>query len=102
MKEKDIALLAYLTHFGLLAAFFLNRKEKSSFARFHIKNMFGICLIHFIGSMLGRLDFEILHSTIFTISIFMWIISFVRMLLKHKAGVPFLDKVFQKSFKFLD
>jgi len=32
----------------------------------------------------------------------MWAISFIRMLLKQKAGVPYIDKVFQKYFRFLD
>lgn len=102
MKGKDIALLAYITHFGLLGAFFLNRKEKSEFARFHIKNMFGICAIHFIGNILGKLEYEQIHGFLFSISISMWAISFIRMLLKQKAGVPYIDKVFQKYFRFLD
>src|SRR5699024_7474402 len=99
MKSKDIALLAYLTHFGLLGAYLLNRKEKSDFARFHIKNMFGICVFHFTGTLIGYIQLEsiqtqveLVHTTIFFISVLMWIISFIRVLLKQKGGVPFLDK----------
>lgn len=102
LQPGAIAIIAYLTPFGLIAAYFLNRKEKKAFPAFHIKNMFGIIVIHYIGVLLGSLEFGRLHEVIFTIAILIWIISFVRMLLKQQAGVPYLDQFFQRAFKFLD
>ena len=44
----------------------------------------------------------VLHEVLFFISILSWILSFVRVLLKQMAGVPYLDQLFQQWFKFLD
>jgi len=106
LKPESVAIIAYLTPFGLIAAYFLNRTEKHPFAAFHIKNMFGIIVIHYLGVLLGNFDASLaswsLHEVIFIIGILMWILSFIRMLQRKKAGVPILDKKFQQWFKFLD
>lgn len=102
LSPRGIAIIAYLTPFGLIAAYFLNQKPKDAFAGFHIKNMFGITLIHYLGVLLGNLAIDDLHELLFFIAVFFWIISFVRVLLKQKAGVPYLDQLFQQWFKFLD
>jgi len=102
LSPRGVAIIAYLTPFGLIAAYFINQKQKSPFAGFHIKNMFGIILLHYLGVLLGKIDLGGLHEIIFFIAIFCWIISFVRVLGKQKAGVPYLDQFFQQWFKFLD
>lgn len=106
LKPESVAIIAYLTPFGLIAAYFLNRTEKNPFAAFHIKNMFGIIVIHYLGVLLGYFEESLgsgsFHEIVFFIGILMWILSFIRMLLKQKAGVPILDKKFQQWFKFLD
>lgn len=106
LQPGTVANIAYLTPFGLIAAYFLNRTRKNPFVAFHIKNMFGIILIHYLGVLLGYFEESLgssyLHEVIFFIAIFLWILSYIRMLLKQKAGVPILDKQFQRWFKFLD
>lgn len=102
LKPEVTAAIAYLTPFGLIAAYFLNQRKKDAFVSFHIKNMFGITLIHYFGVLLGNLKLGRMHEMLFFIAIFFWIFSFVRMLLKHKAGVPILDQLFQQWFKFLN
>lgn len=102
LKSEHIATLAYLTPLGLIAAYFLNREEKNKFVTFHIKNMFGLCLIYYLGPLLGYAGINILHDILFYIGIFCWVYSFINMLRKRSAGVPFLDTYFQEWFKFLD
>lgn len=101
-KAENIAIIAYLTPIGLIAAYFLNKSQKSLFTSFHIKNMLGICLIYYLGLLFGSLNLDLIHEVFFYLGVFLWIISFIRMLLKQSAGVPFLDMYFQRWFKFLD
>lgn len=101
-RPEVVAIIAYLTPFGLIAAYFLNKNEGNDFAGFHVKNMFGITLLHYIGVLIDGLGLGTLHEIIFFISILSWILSFVRVLLKQMAGVPYLDQLFQQWFKFLD
>lgn len=106
LKPESVAIIAYLTPFGLIAAYFLNRTTKDPFVAFHVKNMFGIIVIHYLGVLTGNFDLNLgswtLHEVIFIIGILMWILSFIRMLQKRKAGVPILGEKFQQWFKFLD
>ena len=102
LSPKGVAVIAYLTPFGLIAAYFINQNQKNDFAGFHIKNMFGITLLHYIGVLLGNINLGNIHEAIFFMAIFFWIISFIRLLFNQKAGVPFLDQLFQQWFKFLD
>lgn len=102
LEPHTTAIICYLTPIGLIAAYFLNRTSKHPFPAFHIKNMFGITLTHYLGVLLGSLELGRLHEIVFFIAILMWIISFIRMLLKQQAGVPYLDQFFQQWFKFLD
>ncbi|HLS10963.1 MAG TPA: hypothetical protein VK050_02250 [Flavobacteriaceae bacterium] len=102
LRPEVVAIIAYLTPFGLIAAYFLNKNKGDIFAGFHVKNMFGITLLHYIGVLFGSMGLGVLHEVLFFISILSWILSFVRVLLKQMAGVPYLDQLFQQWFKFLD
>lgn len=97
-----IAIIAYLTPFGLIAAYFLNHKEKHALPAFHIKNMFGITCLFYTGMLLGKMGLDQVHEMMFIAAVLMWIISFIRMLLKQQAAVPVIDQQFQKWFKFLN
>lgn len=97
-----IAIIAYITPFGLIAAYFLNHREKHVFAAYHIKNMFGIICLFYTGMLLGKMGLEVVHEIMFTIAVLIWIVSFIRMLLKQEAGVPYIGPLFQKWFKFLN
>lgn len=108
-SPQQLAIIAYLTPFGLIGAFLLNQKKKDQYASFHFKNMFGLIIFHAIGVSIGLNENIELANWIFKIgfafynlSIILWIISFIFVLSKKEKGAPFLDKYFAKWFKFLD
>lgn len=102
LKPQHIALIAYLTPFGLIAAYFLNAKKKNSYVNFHLKNMFGLLLFFYIGVILGKLGLDRIHEFIFYVGIIFWIFSFYYAYKQELKGLPFVDKYFTKWFKFLD
>lgn len=50
---KDIALISYITLFGLVIAFVMNNEKKHEFAKFHIRQSLGIVLSAFALGVIG-------------------------------------------------
>ncbi|MAN59778.1 MAG: hypothetical protein CMC08_08090 [Flavobacteriaceae bacterium] len=98
-QGKGIAITAYLTFIGLIIAYFLNRDQKSPFATWHIKNMFGlflllICAIALQDSPIG---FYIYWATFAS-----WLFSLIMAVANQKIGIPVLSDKFQEWFTFLN
>lgn len=102
-KGKWKAVVAYLTIIGFLVAFFINKEDKSEFATWHIKNMFGLSLMYFIAYIFSTQDaFYIPGAIFFFSSTFFWLLSLIMSILDKKLGIPWLSNQFQNWFKFLD
>jgi uncharacterized membrane protein len=99
---RTTALIAYAPFVGFLIAFFINRDEKSAFATWHIKNMFGLTLF-FIVSMIVQVRINVTAGDIlwFLVCI-VWIYCWVMAYRDKKKGIPFLSEKFQEWFAFLN
>ncbi len=64
-EGKTIAIISYLTVFGLIIAFVLNNDKKNSFASYHIRQSLGIGLTGLALSIVG------------VIPLLRWIVSIV-------------------------
>ncbi|PKA84054.1 hypothetical protein ATE92_2224 [Ulvibacter sp. MAR_2010_11] len=96
---KQKALIAYLTFVGMLIAYFMNRDDKHEFAKWHIKNMFGLVILLFVSVALQNYE---IGFYVYWISVGLWILSFVMALLNKQKAIPFLSEKFQTWFTFLD
>jgi uncharacterized membrane protein len=106
-KGKTAAIVSYLFFFlGSIIAIFMNMEERHDFARFHIRQSFGL---HFIfvafGQLLSGLDSIFNNVMIFySFWIFyfvLWIYGFIGAISGKKQIVPILGNLFQKIFKVL-
>lgn len=103
VKEgKTTAIVAYLTPIGALIALTMNLEPKNAFARFHIRQAFGIHLL-FIA-------FGILSSTygnsysamgLFLCYSVLWGYGFVGAITGKEQEVPIVGPYFQKWFTFI-
>ena len=100
-QGKGVAIIAYITIFGLLIAFILNNDKKNAFSAFHIRQSLGIAL-----TGLGLVVISFIPFIGWLISIFgsllifvLWIMGILNAINVKEEPVPILGKYYQDWFK---
>lgn len=104
IKEgKKLAVVSYLTIFGVLIAFYMNNEKKNTFTLFHIKQSLGLWLTLIIInlSIVSNFDIFMLRTSVYIFFITLWTYGFVGALSGKLNIVPILGKFYQKIFKNL-
>lgn len=102
-KGKSAAIISYLFFFlGSIIAIFMNMDDRHEFARFHIRQSFGL---HFIFIALAPLatgfDNFMISIALYVFYSILWIYGFIGVVSGQKQLVPILGDFFQKIFKVL-
>ncbi|MGB3152207.1 MAG: hypothetical protein WBB27_16240 [Maribacter sp.] len=102
LKGKTTAIIAYFTLLGALIAITMNLEPKHAFARFHIRQAFGLHII-FLGCalFLSKWFNEYAFYGLYLFYFILWIYGFLGALSNKKQPVPVLGPYFQKWFKFI-
>ncbi len=100
-EGKTIAIIAYITIFGLLAAFIMNNDKKNSFAKYHIRQALGLGLT---GLALGAVSWIpilgwILAPLGMIFLLVLWVIGLISALNGEEKPVPVLGDKYQEWFK---
>lgn len=100
-EGKTIAIIAYITIFGLIIAYVLNNDKKNTFAAYHIRQSLGLGItglalsivnyIPFIGWILGIL------GSIFLLVL--WVMGLLSAINGEKKPVPVLGEKYQEWLK---
>lgn len=101
-EGKTTAIVAYFTLLGAIIAITMNNEPKYEFARFHIRQAFGLHII-FLGCALF-LSYAFNQYAFYGLYVFyivMWIYGFLGALSGKKQSVPVLGPYFQKWFTFI-
>jgi uncharacterized membrane protein len=103
IKGKSAAIVSYLFFFlGSIIAIFMNMEERHDFARFHIRQSFGL---HFIFIALAPLvtgfDSMMISSSLYIFYSILWVYGFIGAISGKKQLIPLLGTLFQKLFKVL-
>lgn len=108
MKDKDIAqgkntaIIGYLTLVGSLIAITMNMEPKNPFARFHIRQAFGIHLLyHALAIVLTFTGLNFIWLPLFAIYIVFWGYSFWQAINGQAKTLPVLGPFFQEWFTFV-
>ncbi|MFC4097759.1 hypothetical protein [Euzebyella saccharophila] len=103
IKEgKTAAITAYFTIVGSLIAISMNAEPKNSFARFHIRQAFGLHLLFIAFGILSS-NWGNIYSffgLMLSYSI-LWFYGFFGALSEKKQSIPILGPYFQKWFTFI-
>ncbi len=99
-EGKTLGLVAYLTLFGTLIAFFMNQDKKNPFTSFHVRQALGLGLLYImiafvvssLDSMMVSMSFWIFFSVLYLYGIFGAITG-------KMNKIPLLGDLFQNLFK---
>ncbi|WP_127020195.1 hypothetical protein [Flagellimonas beolgyonensis] len=99
---KTTAIVAYITIVGCLIALTMNLEPKNAFARFHIRQAFGIhILFHALAIILTYTEIVYLAFPIYILYFALWNFGFLQALNGKTKPLPFLGAYFQKWFTFI-
>lgn len=99
---KTVAIIAYFTIIGCLIAITMNMEPKNTFARFHIRQAFGIHLLyHGLAIALSMLGFIWVSLALFFFYLLIWGFGFINALNEKSKPLPVLGDYFQKWFTFI-
>ena len=100
-EGKTMAMVAYITIFGLIIAFIINNDKKNPFTAFHIRQSLGLGLlgvslsiasyIPFLGWLISMLGSVLLIA--------LWVMGLISAVNGEKKPVPVLGEKFQEWFK---
>ncbi|UOB17362.1 DUF4870 domain-containing protein [Abyssalbus ytuae] len=103
VKEgKTAAIISYLTIIGAIIAVFMNQEKQNTFARFHIRQAFGIHVAFWLlGYFIGMFNSWLVTSGFWIFFFVLWIYGFLGALQERKTIMPLLGESFQKWFTFI-
>ena len=100
-EGKTMAMIAYITIFGLIIAFIMNNEKKNSFTAYHVRQSLGLGItglalavvnyIPYIGWILGMLGTILL--------IVLWVMGLISALNGEEKPVPVLGEKYQEWLK---
>lgn len=100
-EGKNTAIIAYCTLIGLIIAFIMNSSKKDPFARFHIKQSFGIALTGLALSIIGKVPYVggILNLLGLIFIVYMWVMGLINAINGVEKPVPLLGNTYKELFK---
>ncbi|TAI48686.1 hypothetical protein [Flagellimonas allohymeniacidonis] len=99
---KTTAIISYITIIGCLIAITMNMEPKNEFARFHIRQAFGIHLLyHAIAIFLNSSDIDSGWLFLYGLYLICWVYGLVSAIQSKKNTLPLLGSYFQKWFTFI-
>ncbi|MFC1226113.1 DUF4870 domain-containing protein [Pedobacter sp. BG31] len=108
MKQKTIAVVAYITLIGWIISYleFKKSKDKSALANYHLGQSLGIIITSVLLSVLSSVILAIIPSLGFVFYLIL-LLPFILMLLGMVTAnnglekpVPLIGKVFERKFNF--
>lgn len=100
---KTIAIVAYLTLIGLVAALIMNSDKKLPLATFHIRQSLGLMLTSLAIGMVGLIPVLgwLINLVALFFLLFMWITGLVNAINGRLKVLPFVGEKYAEWFKKL-
>jgi len=100
-EGKTMAIISYLTIIGLVAALIMNGDKKNTFARYHIRQSFGLMLTSFAISFISWIPFIgwVIAIVAFFFLIFLWFTGLFNALNGKEKPLAVLGKYYEEWFK---
>ncbi|MGD1946079.1 MAG: hypothetical protein ACFB0A_07425 [Croceivirga sp.] len=101
-EGRTTAIISYLTIVGCLIAITMNMEPKNTFARFHIRQAFGIhILYHALAIAFSNLGLVWIPVGLFFLYLLLWGFGFINAMNEQIKLLPVLGEYFQKWFTFI-
>lgn len=101
-EGKSTALIAYITLVGAIIAIFMNQEPKHEFARFHIRQAFGLHLVfHGLAIVLSNTGLPFAWVFLYLVFFGLWLFALIGATQNQRKELPLLGSYFQKWFTFI-
>lgn len=102
-EAKKVAVISYLTIFGLIIAFVMNKDKKFEFAAYHIRQSVGLVVSGLALTVVGFIPILgwIINSVGIFVLIYLWVMGLMNAINEREKPVPFLGEKFEEWFKSL-
>jgi len=101
-EGKTTAVVAYITIVGAIIAIFMNSEPKHEFARFHIRQAFGIHLLfHGLAIFFSTTGLDYAWAVLYLVFFGIWLYTMIGAIQNQKKELPVLGGYFQKWFTFI-
>ncbi len=101
-EGKSIAIISYLTIFGVIIAFYMNNEKKNPFAAFHFRQSLGLWLGFFgLGLIISNLDSWMASIALYIAFAVLFFYGFIAAIGGKAVPVPLVGNLFQKIFSGL-
>ncbi|REE25638.1 hypothetical protein [Winogradskyella pacifica] len=98
-EGKTLGLVAYLTLFGTLIAFFMNKDKRNPFTAFHIKQGLGLGLMYIvIAFVISSLDSMMISMSFWIFFSVLYLYGIYGAITGKLNKIPLLGDFFQKAF----
>ena len=99
-EGKTLGLVAYLTLFGTLIAFFMNQDKRNPFTSFHVRQALGLGLLYIIiGFVVSSLDSMMVSMSFWIFFSVLYIYGIIGAITGKENKIPMLGDFFQTVFK---
>jgi uncharacterized membrane protein len=99
---KTAAIIAYLTIFGTIIAFFMNFDYKNKYTYFHIRQAMGIQItFYLILFFVSNFQNEMAAWSFYIFFMALWFYGFISALNNSTKPVPLLGEFYQRLFKMV-
>lgn len=99
-EGKTLGLVAYLTLFGTLIAFFMNQDKRNPFTSFHIRQALGLGLLYImIAFVISSLDSMMISMSFWIFFSVLYLYGLFGAITGKMNRIPLLGDVFQSLFK---
>ncbi|WP_347926047.1 hypothetical protein [Pontimicrobium sp. SW4] len=98
-EGRTIAIISYLTLFGVIIAFFMNNEKKNRFAAFHLRQALGLWLTFFaLGYFVGLFDNWLITIGFWIFFGVLFIFGFMTAVTGRNQPTPILGEFYQRIF----
>ncbi|WP_299100454.1 hypothetical protein [uncultured Winogradskyella sp.] len=99
-EGKTLGLVAYLTLFGTLIAFFMNQDKKNPFTAFHIRQGLGLGILYMIIAFLvSSMDSMMVSMSFWIFFSILYFYGLIGAISGKMNKIPLIGDVFQNVFK---
>ena len=99
-EGKTLGLVAYLTLFGTLIAFFMNQDKKNPFTSFHIRQALGLGILYImIAFVVSSLDCVMVSMSFWIFFSILYLYGIFGAITGKMNKIPMLGDIFQNLFK---
>ena len=98
-EGKKLAIVAYITIFGPIIAYFLNNDKKNDFSSFHIRQGLGLWIMFLLlGRVISSFDSWVISSSFYLSFTVLFIYGISSAISGKTQQVPLVGALFQKIF----